>query len=441
MEEKKLELYKQILDSSEQIRTEIMKSVSDIILFGGQISEEDNKELGAIAKITGETFQALIDKGIPTKEVTNKQNFISITINDKDYLCHTSVIPSFQKKTNFVDTVDKERDYVEEDSIGPEQVSTVEIKEEFYEEEDEPQTPDNSLDLEDISLNSDSSGTDESTESGTDLTEKLLQEESSKTDVEETSIVKENNEEKENDEEMDVSVIPVEEQQAPVTHNTQISQFSRNNLFIEENTKPFNEFILTVYRITALHQFGGRAEEMQVMIAPLKISKSPSATVPIIVSIYYKGRTFTKSSYDTQEEGKNLVQIDVNDFYFLCRGGFNEKGEFTSNIMTTGISAGNGDKINILSRKEYGNSKNSNVNNGHIKFRYMSEEGPGTIEVFPLAPGEQDFIIMSKNEEFIDYLAISPNGYNRPFIYENGIKKEVLCNWDDMTLEVELVEV
>ena len=433
MEEKKLELYKQILDSAEQIRTEIMKNVSDIILFGGQISEEDNRELSAIAKITGETFQALIDRGLPTKEVQGKQNFVSVSVCGKDYLCHISVIPSFQKKTNFVDTVEKTQIQTEEEkkiepSVEPEPVSTVEIKEDFQEKEEDI-TAAKDLDFENMSLTYEN--TEETVSPDEEVAENVEEPNSKELDEAETL-----------PEEINTSEIPVEaeETQPPTTYNTQISHISRSNLFIEETRKQFSEFVFTVYRITALHQFGGRAEEMQVMIAPLKISRVQSSTVPIIVSIYYKGKTYTKSSYDTREEGKNLVQIDINDFYFLCRGGFGENGDFSSAIMMTGISAGNGDRLNVLSKKEYGNAKNSNVNNGHIKFRYMSDEGPGTIEVFPLALGEQDFVIMSKNEEFVDYLAISPTGYNRPFIYENGVKKEILCNWDDMTLEVELVE-
>ena len=186
---------------------------------------------------------------------------------------------------------------------------------------------------------------------------------------------------------------------------------------------------------------------MRVVIAPLKIVRQATPSVPILVSVLHRGRVYTKSSYDVTEEGKNLVTLDVAEFYLLCRGSFDANGVFHALMTTTGISANQGDILNVNSLKSFGTEAGRNVRNGHVKFRYTSDHGPGTVEVFPAdAPGVEEFIVMTKNDEFTDYLYVSNSRgrtSKRALVFDNDVKKEVVCSWgaDGETLTADLVEV
>lgn len=224
---------------------------------------------------------------------------------------------------------------------------------------------------------------------------------------------------------------------------TEVKSFVRNNVWEEESSKDVNTMIYNMSKLTVSHIGGGKPEEIIVMIAPLKISKMSAPAVPIVVTLYNRGKVVTKSSYDMGDGGKSIVTLDINEFYFLCRGSFDEEGKFKAFITTTGQSSQQGDRINVVSSKNYGNSHDPNTKNGHVKMKYESESGEGTIEVFPFGTSEDcEFVIMVKNPEFCDTYYINQNGRTgtSAIIYGADCKLEVVPNWNGDILEVEVFE-
>ena len=225
--------------------------------------------------------------------------------------------------------------------------------------------------------------------------------------------------------------------------NSTVQSFNRGDMFIEEPSKPVSEMIYNMSKLTLTHIDGGKPEEIIVMIAPLKISRVSAPAVPIIVTLYNRGKVVTKSSYDMGDGGKAIVTIDINEFYFLCRGSFDENGKFKAFITTTGISSTQGDRLNCVSSKTYGNAQERTTKNGHVKVRYESESGPGTIEVFPFGTQQDDeFVVLVKNPEFCDTYYLSQRGRSgsTAIIYGVDGKLEVVPNWNGDVLEVEVFE-
>lgn len=423
MDNKKAEkLYGQVLYSVQYMRNEIMNELADILPFGGTMSEEDSLELQTIAGITGEVFAALNRRGFAIEPVPGKTNLVKMQVSGVEYVCSKSCLdktsPLQRENQALQDTPKKKKQEASRKvEVEPPEKTSEEPTE--FSEQEFPIEEESPIE-EEFVWSPDEAG------------------------------------EKEDEEKAELPPIPTfeaddfeEEKASPskarvIGGEPVVSNINHANVFVEEKRKAAGEFVFDTYRISVAHgerRGGGKAEEMFVMIAPLKIQRFSCPSVPILVSIYYKGRMWSKSSYDVTEEGKNLVNIDVNEFYFLCRGSFNEKGEFQSAIMTTGISSDQGDILNLLGRDRHKGS--GDVKNGHLKFRYDAEEGDGIIEVFPLDIGEKEFVIIAKNKEFVDYLHISKSAksLNHAIVYEDGVKKEVVCNWDGDFLEADLVEV
>ncbi len=227
-----------------------------------------------------------------------------------------------------------------------------------------------------------------------------------------------------------------------------ISSVDKTDFFIEETSKLESEFVYCFSKISVMHTDmggGGRPEEMLVLVAPLKICKYATTSVPIVVTIVHNGKSVTASSYDILEEGKNIVTIDISEFYFLCRGSFDDKGRFKASIVTTGISSQQNDRITPLFSKTYGNAQDKETRNGHIKFRYTADSGPGTVEVLPFgSQGDrsEDFVAIVKNKEFVDYYLVSKSlkANTRAIIYsEGGVMNELVCHWEDDELIADLI--
>ena len=224
---------------------------------------------------------------------------------------------------------------------------------------------------------------------------------------------------------------------------------AREEFFLDETEKLAGEFVYSYSRISVTHKSmggGGRPEEMLIMIAPLKIHKSEQTSVPIVVAIIHNGKYKMASSYDILEDGKNIVTIDIDEFYFLCRGSFSEDGRFIARVVTTGPSAQQGDKIRPISSVSHGDGKAAGTRNGHIKFHYTAESGPGSIEVIPFGNVKEerpeDFAVIVKNREFVDYYLVSKalKINNKVIIYgENGVKNELLCHWNADTMVAEMI--
>jgi len=440
-------IYKNMLDEATKMRKAFITEYGDLLAFGEDMPADAKSDLQASAKITGIVFDALVRHGVELGASTNKPGFYEIILDGEAYSCHKSTIPSLATSAQ-VNVAPKPAPVAKPEPIAPAP---------FFEPEPEPEpTPAQFFnEVEDNPVEENEEVFFEE-DDGSGVTSNNYFEESSETeDIPVDEIVEEAEEASEVAEEEDESASMPEPPslKAEVIGDVKVTPMLTSDVFIEAKEKPLSEIVYEIFDITVAHSGyggGGKAEEMRITVAPLKIVKQACPSVPIIVSVLHRGRVYTKSSYDVFEEGKNLVTIDVSEFYLLCRGSFDANGVFHAIITTTGISANQGDILNLVGHKTFGDATNRNTKNGHIKFRYMSDNGPGSVEVFPAdEPGTEEFLIMTKNDEFVDYLYVSNSrgrGSKRAIIFDDDVKKEVVCSWvgngdDEEVLSVDLVEV
>ena len=472
--QEKEKYFSNILEILQTVKNGIVADCTEELMYTGTMPVNAQKELKVLANITGCVFSGLQMLGTSLTQDPNHEGLVLVTIDGKTYSCaklnldeattyektetpltvseaYSVTQPIINKEETPTNMVDQEEEIVSEEIVSEEiveeiqeevvvntetSVETIEsFEEEVFEEKIEETVDEFERELDEYENKETVETTSDYSYIGSMSEDEF--------DEEETSEVSETIEEIKEEKEESV-YIP----KANVIGETTItpSNIAKDDFFLEENSKNCDEFVYSISKITVLHpEIGSKPEEMVVMIAPLKITKYSCTSVPILVTILNRGKTVTRSSYDILETGKNLVQIDINEFYFLCRGAFDDNGKFIPTIVTTGISANQGDKINIISHKVYGDTTNRETRNGHIKFRYEAECGPGTIEVFPFGqPGETDFVAVVKNKEFIDYYFISKSlrSSSKPIIYTgNGNKQELVCQWDSYdNLVAELVE-
>lgn len=434
MERKKAEeLYGKILLTTKQIRTEIMNEVADVISFGGTMSEEDARELQNAARITGCAFDALIKRGVPVEEVGGKDDLVKMKLNDGEFVCSKRVMGIHESQTPAVHTqVIKEKESVPVKKApvnvqAPKEIVTpVGMADTFVKEElpvrEEKEIPKDVPVREEISSKEDDGFMD-------GMSDHAFPPEDYETG------------ESEMEEE---SVIP---STAPIFARSEEVHVSEGNKddFQDEHRKHKDMFIFHNYRISIAHANSMMGEEMSVNIAPLVDYKGSAVfSVPIIVSIFYKGKMTNRSTYD-MENGRTMVQIGVGDFYFLCRGEFAEDGTFKTTITTTGASADNGDMLTVVSCEKYGSPHNTGAN--HMRFHYLVDSDTneyGVIEVFPLELEEAEYIVMCRTDDYTDYYHVSSNqtgsGNRNVTVYEDNVKKELVLNWDGKFMEAELVE-
>ena len=198
----------------------------------------------------------------------------------------------------------------------------------------------------------------------------------------------------------------------------------------EERSYKRDDFVYDQYELSLKHAGAKTRNNAFLYIAPLTLPEQDSSSVPIVVHAYCGGRFVTASSYDKKGTGHSLVTIEINDFYILCRGYF-EDGVFKSYFVTTGPSADAGDELAI-------NSKSSGCQNivnhnsvGHIKFR----EDKYMFEVLPISPTDNNYIVITIQKEFIDYQVIATE-YGSPRLkleFEDGTEKELIAYYDGDT--------
>lgn len=489
-----IKTYEKILQLTKQIKQSIMLELSNDLLFSMELPTEIVAELDILATIDGQVIGALSDKGLEVSNVPGKEGYKSISIDDVTYITHESKLPgtkkinSFPKKSDEKMINDNSSDAITKDTLPTsheEEVIKEEIKKEIKEEIKEEIIPEKieesetstTFTSEEYIAKNNNSNTQSEILFEDDLPDFLdgfsdnKENDNKENNNEETPFEADDENIKEidfsqsttsNEEERESAIIndDVTAEESTEENNTTnvtplkatviggdfqntpvVAPMARADVFAEEKRKASSELVFDSYRMSICH-IGSRMEEMQFMIAPLKIQKYSCPSVPIIVSVYYKGRIYTASSFDKNEDGRNMVTIDINEYYFICRGFFNDNGEFQSSIVTTGISANQGDVMNIISHKSY-KPTGSMVKNGHPKFRYNGEDGAGIIEVFPLEMNGNDFVIMTRCGEFVDYIPISnaAHGLNRALIFDSGVKSEVICTWDGDYLETDIVPV
>lgn len=412
------EAYRHILNDAQRIRKEIMNEWGDILMFGGTIPEEAMNELSTAARITGLAFDALSTHGIKCAPVDGKPDLFRLTVGEESYVCHKTAIPSM---SGFLDVVNIPG--VTPVSIGQEQKSSDIVSEDIdvgIESE-----PDEESQIHNETSNNEfcEEVTDDAVVEKQDVAEEDI------TDLDINGTEMASDDETATEEGFDIK--KETEDNAPA-----IGSYLKSDFFAEEKTKFFDEIVYEMFDASMTHSGyagGGKGLDIQVMIAPLKISKFSCPSVPILVSVYCNGKIYTASSYDQAEEGKNLVTLNVEEFYLLFRGSYDGSGKFHAFITTTGISASQGDILNITSESRHGDQAGRNVNNGHVKFRTTVYDDPGTLEAFPFGePENNEFIVMTKTDEFVDYLFISDEagGLKKPIMFQNGKKLQVECGWD-----------
>ena len=434
MERKKAEeLYGKILLSTKQIRNEIMSEVADSISFGGEMSMEAAQELRNAARITGCAFDALMKRGVPVEPVEGKDDLVKMKLNDGDFVCSKKVMGIHESQTPEVKTKVFKEEILERPKVKV--VEKVVIPEKLASET--PKTEDTQAPLqkqeEPIPVRVNDIPKEEEKPKGSKFPWSAYDDTPKEEDVPEASFVEPLPETKTETFGGNVSMTEV------VPENT-------GDNFIDEHRKHEDMFIFDSYRISVSHATSMQMEEMDVHIAPLTDFKGEEIlSPPIIVSIFYKGKMASRSSYDNTN-GRTMVQIQVGDYHFLCRGEFDEDGVFKSYINTTGASSDNGDTINIISCNKHGNPHNTGAN--HLRFHYVVDSDTndiGVIEVFPLEIEEPEYIVMCRTGDYTDYYHVSQNqtgsGRRSVTIFEDNIKKELILNWDGKFMEAELLEV
>ena len=215
----------------------------------------------------------------------------------------------------------------------------------------------------------------------------------------------------------------------------------------EEERTPITDLVYEKVKISLMHPgFNTEKSEYTVFIAPLKLYRKAASTVPIIATVWktpYQLKT-TASSYDTKESGRNLLTLDIDDYNILIRGTFDENGKFRAVITTTNNSANQGDILEVLDERFFGDNSTHRSVNGHPVQPYDSEEGNAFVFVFPLGEvGDDIFLVASKTDEFCEYaLSSSDNfGAHSAMFYSLNGQIIVIPHWDgDEYLEVEVFE-
>lgn len=209
---------------------------------------------------------------------------------------------------------------------------------------------------------------------------------------------------------------------------------------VSEMTRAKNNGLLYQIMTIALTKKNGERELFDVMCAPLKLFKFSAPAVPIIISMIPKagdGFRVTKSSYDSYTKNKTMIMMDIKGYNLLCRGTFNDKGEFNTSLSTTGNSAANGDKLELVDMFTV-NTGDKEI--GYPRVAYDSEEGDGNVYLFPLGKvGTNEFICMTKTDEFTNYYEINDLS-EFPKIKDGNLTKSIHPVWDNDTLTIDLME-
>ncbi len=225
-------------------------------------------------------------------------------------------------------------------------------------------------------------------------------------------------------------------------YNFQNTGLSHEGAVVNEYKLPKNNAIYTIFDLYITPGGIGNKERMQIMVAPLENRDKPDANVPIIVSAFYNGKHFTKSSIETIDAGKNLITFDVVNFHFLVRGSFDQNLKFKASINTTGKSIADGTKISLIKESNYGTVSGEKYNGLH--FTFNEKDDLTNCFVFPLKDNESsEFICILQTNEFIDYPYCSKTlvGTEKISIDNNGQRQELSCEWEGDYLKAKLVEV
>ena len=387
----------QMLNILDDTKREIANGISEDIMNGIFIVSEENQSfLKLIGKISDDLKEALsLNQGIKTANTeTVEKNTLKPEVPKEEPVIKEQEIP-----------VEKER----------------EPEEEAYKEE-----ADNSISDNDISQDW--------------FNDNIINEDDFTRDFE-SSLSDDSNDEQEvkedkTDEEVEEPVEAPLKMQAEVIGeaNTEEKALPFYGIVTNERQKKSGDFIFNRYRISASKQGFNSASDITLFVAPLQVIPN-NPNVPIVVHVYSHGNFKTASSYDTKDSGHNIVTLEIDNFYLLIRGGFDSNGKFMSFVMTTGLSANQGDIINVLSKEE-GYTGPILPGSGHIKF----EDDGNIYEIFPLNLQENEYLCILISKEFLDYYVVAKNyGSPKIRIFENGTQKEIIAGWSGDVFEADIL--
>jgi len=444
-----------LLNTLQEIQNTITKSIMDNLTLGLPIAPETTNLSNFLAELNGEIINFLIQNNVPYEKSTD--DIISIILETETFKCHQSKLNtqshSIQESVSVQPSISKQETIMEQST---DEINFNDFNPDITEMDNNSQNYVEDIDAHIIDIDEDSKTEDEIMFDDFDtlMNETESNSQDNTIETEETinfddisSLTNENvlentntNLIEENDDSSDITLdFPGTNAATPV-----ISSLQTGNIFIEEKKIHKSNLVFDTYKLGLSHRGFGRPDEMYFMVAPFEIKKTETATVPIIVYCYFNGKTYHASSYDTKEQGKNIVQITVGDYEFLIRGGFDKDGKFKTQIMTTGISANQGDKIAVYSHKEYSPENNISLN-GHAKFKYIGENGEtGIMDVFPVDIEEDDFIAVGRCADFVDYYNIGNprrGGLSTNYIYGGNQTQTIIARWDDEFLDTDVVPV
>jgi len=413
--------YLEILELTKKIKQNIMLELADKALLYGGLPEDSKIELEALQKLDNIILNVLKGKNIPDLNIEEETDFAHIHYKEKTYSIlrlKKEEVENAYKRISFEDS------FVEE---TPETMSFHNEAEDIAEEEtDILDAEEDVIDIEDIE------NIDELQNETTEVPETsntYISEENATVSIEETV--------EEKIEEAPPVVETLRGKATVIGGNPSISKLNKKSIFIEETSIKKNALCFTNVDMSVI--FNGR-DDGKVLFTIAPLSMMQGLNVPIVVAMTYKGNTVIASSYDSKEEGKNIVHIANGDLEVMCRGSITEDGKFKPSISTVGISS-NMYRLTENRIKQY--NPDSSVKNGHIKFKVETDEGPGTIEIIPMDMDEDAYLFIQRNEEFIDYNIF---GSVHPYcrlksmkIYDDGKPYELVCAWDSDFLESERI--
>ncbi len=394
----------QMLNILDDTKREIANGISEDIMNGIFIVSEENQAfLKLIGKISDDLKEALrLNQGI-------KADITETVKND-----------SLKQEVSKEEPLKVEEPVIKEQEIPVEKER--EPEEETYEEEADSSISDNDNDISQDWFN-----------------DNMINEDDFARDFE--SSLPDNNDEQEvkedkTDEEIKEPVEAPFKMQAEVIGeaNTEEKVLPFYGVVTNERQKKSGDFIFNKYRISAAKQGFNSASDITLFVAPLQVIPN-NPNVPIVVHVYSHGNFKTASSYDTKDSGHNIVTLEIDNFYLLIRGGFDSNGKFMSFVMTTGLSANQGDIINVLSKEE-GYTGPILPGSGHIKF----EDDGNIYEIFPLNLQENEYLCILISKEFLDYYVVAKNyGSPKIRIFENGTQKEIIAGWSGDVFEADIL--
>lgn len=420
-----------MLNLAEELRKKTIQENIDFIQYN-QLPQNASDIIQMLTKVEADIFSYLMKYGLELEEIEGKSAFAKFHYGNSEYtIFKKSLIENISKKENIIKTSqpiqNKNTDHEEKKSFSNSIEDTEKKKEEEFVESLESEDPDETQEDDELPLEENS--------------DNFIDED----EIEEDEMEKDNNSELINNDFSDDN--DTLEDTKPISNGATIigDDIKEHEPFFPTMEKRIKISDL-VYELISLNVKcpNGIIKSFEFMVAPLKIFKYKTLLVPIVVAVKSEDNKNVKSSLDYYDTGKNILVINIDDCSFLVRGTFDNNGNFNAIIQTTEKSVDRGDIIEVKSYKVYGNDHNHESINGHPVLHYNSNEGPSYALIFPLNEiGIDDFVIISKTDEFVDYLYSSADnlGAYTATIYENNSAKRIIPRWDDEMLEVDIVEV